>query len=147
LKSFTLNVLVLVATAALSTSATAQKAYKCGDSYSQSPCPGAVQIETADPRTNAQKRQTDTAASRDAKSADALQKARLQQEGKDLVANSLAAVPAAPAPTPEAAMDPGPSQLKKKKKTPEFFTAQAPGEKKKKKVAKKSVVKKVESQP
>ncbi len=145
MKIFQLNVLFLVAMAALSTSATAQKAYKCGDSYSQTPCPGAIQIETADPRTNAQKKQTDTAASRDAKSAETLQKVRLQQEEKDLAANSSTAMPAAPA--PETANDPGPSQLKKKKKTPEFFTAQAPGEKKKKKAAKKKVVKKVESQP
>ena len=145
MQSFKLNLLFLAATAALSTGATAQKTYKCGDSYSQTPCPGAAQIETADPRTSAQKKQTDTAASRDAKSAETLQKTRLQQEAKDLAANSSAATLAAPA--PEAANGARPSQLKKNKKTPEFFTAQAPGEKKKKKVAKKIVVKKVESQP
>jgi hypothetical protein len=118
--------------AALSTSATAQKGYKCGDSYSQTPCPGAVRIETADPRTNAQKKQTDSAAIRDAKSAETLQKARLQQEGKDLAANSSAAMPAAAA--PETAIDPAPSQLKKKKKRRSSLPAQAPGEKKKKRL-------------
>jgi hypothetical protein len=45
---------------------------------------------------------------------------------------------------PETANDPAPSQLKKKKKTPEFFSPQAPGEKK---AVKKKVVKKVEGQP
>jgi hypothetical protein len=77
LQIFQLNVPFLVAMSALSTSATAQKAYKCGDSESQTPCPGAVQIEAADPRTNAQRKQTDTAAIRHAKSAETLKKARL----------------------------------------------------------------------
>jgi hypothetical protein len=102
-----------------------------------------VLIDTADPRSNAQKTQSDLVISRTAKTADAMQKARLQQEAKDLAANTSSTIPATPAPvlkdTPQS------NQVKKKKKAPEFFTAQVPGEKKKKKAPKKTVVKKDES--
>jgi hypothetical protein len=138
-----LKILFLIAASALSSVATAQKTYKCGDTYSQTPCPGAVLIDTADQRSNAQKGQTDAATGRDAKAADALQKARLQQEAKDLAANTPTAT--ATNPSPVKASNTPTSQLKKKKKTPEFFTAQAPGEKKKKKVLKKNTAKKDES--
>ena len=36
-----LNTIILIAACALSTGATAQKTYKCGNSYSQLPCPAA----------------------------------------------------------------------------------------------------------
>jgi hypothetical protein len=140
-----LKALLLIAASALSTIATAQTTYKCGDTYSQTTCPGGVPIDTADPRSNAQKVQSDLLISRDAKAADAMQKSRLQQEAKDLAANSSSTLPTAPAPVVQDT--PQTSQLKKKKKAPEYFTAQVPGEKKKKKAPKKTVAKKDASKP
>jgi hypothetical protein len=142
-----LKALLLIAAGALSSIATAQKTYKCGDTYSQTACPGGVLIDTADPRSNAQKVQSDLLISRDAKTADAMQKSRLQQEAKDLAANSSSTLPTAPAPAPAVQDTPQTSQLKKKKKAPEYFTAQVPGEKKKKKAPKKTVAKKDASKP
>lgn len=83
----TLNAILFMACCALSTLATAQITYKCGDSYSQTPCPGAVVIDTADNRTAEQKLQADSATGRDARIAAAMQKTRLEQEKRDLAAN------------------------------------------------------------
>lgn len=68
--------------------ASAQVTYRCGNSYSQSPCPGAIEVDTRDTRTSAQKAQTDLATQRDMRTANALEKARLLQESKDLAANA-----------------------------------------------------------
>lgn len=143
MKYLFLKTVFFIAVSALSSVATAQKTYKCGDTYSQTPCPGGVVIDTADQRSSAQKGQADAATGRDAKAADALQKARLQQEAKDLAANTPTAT--ATNSSPVKASNTPTSQLKKKKKTPEFFTAQVPGEKKKKKAVKKTTVKKDEN--
>ena len=58
----------------------AQTTYKCGNSYSQQPCPGGTVVDTADPRTRAQKTQAEQATQRDAKLASELEKSRLQKE-------------------------------------------------------------------
>ena len=84
----TLNAICLIALCALSTPTAAQIVYKCGDSYSQAPCAGAVVIDTADNRTAEQKLQSDLAAGRDARMAAAMQKTRLEQEKRDLAANA-----------------------------------------------------------
>jgi len=130
--------MVFIAAGILATAAAAQKVYKCADSYSQLPCPDGVVVDTVDPRTSAQKAQTDLAARRDAQTADAMEKARLAQEKKDLAAN------AAPLKTAnvEAAKKTGTKHVKKKKKEPEYFTAQVPGAKKKPPNTKKSTLKK-----
>jgi hypothetical protein len=86
----TLIAMFIIATCALSTGARAQKVYKCGNAYSQTPCPGGDLIDPADPRTSDQKNQTDLAIGRDARLADAMEKARLAQEKKDLAANTPA---------------------------------------------------------
>ena len=88
MQKLTGTAILLIAAYALSTGATAQNVYKCGSSYSQSPCPGGATIDVTDTRTPAQKEQTDSAANRDAKTADAMEKARIQQEKSDLTANT-----------------------------------------------------------
>lgn len=101
----------------------AQNVYKCGDSYSQSPCPGGVAID-ADSRSPAQKAQADAATARDARIARAMEQARLKQEAAALAANVPADKPAvneAPKSKPQA---------KKKSRQPEYFTAREPGGKK-----------------
>ena len=55
----------LIAACALSTAAWGQKVYRCGSSYSQIPCNGAVTIETQDARSKTQKTQSDQATVRE----------------------------------------------------------------------------------
>jgi hypothetical protein len=113
--------------------AAAQAIYRCGDSYSQKPCPGGKVVEADDARSASQKSQTDQAVRRDAKAADALEKERMKQEAKP----AQLVMP----PKPQAA--PKPVAASKMKK-PEQFTAVAPkkpgdADKKKKKAKKKEV--------
>ena len=62
--------------------AAAQNIYRCGDTYSQQPCPGGTVVEAQDERNAGQRSQTTLAAQRDAKVADAMEKARLKEEAK-----------------------------------------------------------------
>lgn len=140
----TLKATVLIVACTLSVAAVAQKTYKCADSYSQLPCPGGVVVDTNDSRTSAQKVQSDLATRRDAKTADAMEKTRLAQEKRYLAAN---------APTLKAASVKNPQKTvpkqatKKKRKGPEFFTAQAPGVKKKPPGSKKNALEKDAAKP
>ena len=135
-----LSATILIATAALSTGATGQNAYKCGATYSQLPCPGATVVDAADQRSNAQKVESDLATARAARSAQAMLQARHAQEKKDLAANTPAVTPASSRQASAART----SQAKMKKRAPEFFTAQIPEEKKKKQAATKSADKKAQ---
>jgi hypothetical protein len=80
--------IILIAATHFCTWATAQNVYKCGDAYSQQACPGGVAVNADDPRTSEQKSQADLATQRDARTANAMEKARLQQEAKDIAANT-----------------------------------------------------------
>lgn len=131
-----LNAMVLTVLYVCSTGAVAQQVYKCGDSYSQTPCPDGVAIDVTDARTKAQKAQTDLATERAARMATAMEKARLQQEK----ANRATPTPKAKTTAIASANKPRASEAKKKKKKEsEYFTVQTPGVKKK--AAKKSTTK------
>jgi len=96
--------------------------YRCGNSYSQSPCPGGQQVDAQDPRSATQAAQTREAATRDAKLATELEKARLAREAQ-------VKQTAAPSPV-SAASKPAPAQGKQKTgkdKGPKDFTAVVPG--------------------
>jgi hypothetical protein len=115
-----------------STPVMAQNVYKCGDSYSQSPCPGGVAIDP-DRRSPAQKAQADAATARDAQAARSLEQARLKQEAAARAANTPAiksTVKDTPKSTPQA---------RKKSRQPEYFTAREPGGKKPAKTSSKAV--------
>jgi hypothetical protein len=105
----TLTAALLFAFAALSSLATGQVSYNCGSSYSQTPCPDAVVLDKTDQRTSAQKAQADLATQRDARLANTMEKARLQQEAKDLAANT----PATKASRPASASKHGADKAKK----------------------------------
>ena len=126
-----LNATFFIAVCALSTWASAQNSYKCGSTYSQTPCPDAVPVAIDDGRTSAQKKQTDAATAMTAKTAGTLEKDRLAQEKRDLASNKPASpgvnssAKASPAEPPKTS-----AKKKKKKGEPEYFTAQVPGEKK-----------------
>ena len=124
-----LNALVLMVLYVCSTGAGAQQVYKCGGSYSQTPCPDGVVIDATDARTKAQKTQTDLATERAERIAAAMEKARLQQEK----ANRATPTPKVKAKTAASANNSRAGQAKKKnkKKESEYFTAQTPGQKKK----------------
>ena len=58
----------------------AQTTYKCGSSYSQSPCEGGAALNTEDKRTAEQKVQAQNAAKKEKQVADNLEQSRLAQE-------------------------------------------------------------------
>jgi hypothetical protein len=58
----------------------AQDAYRCGSSYSQSPCPGGTPMTINDKRTEEQRASAQEVARRDAALADAMEKRRRQDE-------------------------------------------------------------------
>lgn len=129
--------IIVIATSSIPTWAIAQNAYRCGNTYSQTPCPNGKTLDVTDSRTAEQKKQTDTATANSVKAGDALEKARLAQEKRDLAANKARPVVAAPLAAPKAAAEAQPrTHAKRKKKTSPYFTAQAPREKKEKKPAK-----------
>ena len=92
-----LTAALLIALVALPCAASAQLTYKCGNNYSQTPCPDAVVLDKTDQRTSAQKAQADQATQRDARLASTMEKARLQQEAKNLAANTPATKASRPA--------------------------------------------------
>jgi hypothetical protein len=112
---------ILATAAAGALPAGAQEIYRCGDSYSQKPCPGGALVQAQDARSASQRVQTSQAAQRDAKAARALEKARLKEEAKPVAAYI-------PAPKAEAEADEKNAGARKpgKARKPEYFTAAAP---------------------
>lgn len=103
--------------------AAAQNVYRCGNSYSQQPCAEGKLVPASDSRNAGQKVQTDQATQRDAKNADAMEKARLKEEGKPA---PLVMPPAKAQDAAEKPAKPASGAKTKKKKKPEGFTAVAP---------------------
>jgi hypothetical protein len=120
-----LDALLLLAACLVAGGVAAQTVYKCGNTYSQLPCPDAAVIKP-DPRSNAQKAQADRATARDARIANAMEKSRLQQEKADLAANTPPARPA----IATSASKPRPGAMKKKKKETDALVVRSPGRKK-----------------
>jgi hypothetical protein len=98
--------------------AAAQTIYRCGNSYSQQPCPGGTAVQADDKRSASQSSQTSLAAERDAKAADAMEKARLKEEAKP----AQVAMPPARAEVPP----PEERKVQAKAKKPTYFTATQP---------------------
>lgn len=128
-----LHALWFLTSLALSSATNAQTAYKCGDSYSQMPCAGGVAIDASDRRTSEQKLQADWATRRDARSADAMEQARLAQEQRDLAANT---------PALKSASASRSHQAQQKKKRTAAGTAQSADRNQKKPAARKSTASK-----
>ena len=133
----TLIAIIFISLNSIGTLASAQNVYRCGNTYSQTPCPSGKSLDVTDNRSADQKKQTDAAAANSAKAGDNMEKSRLAQEQRDLAANKTRTPVAAPAAAPKVAAEPQPrAHAKRKKKTSPYFTAQAPREKKEKKPAK-----------
>ncbi len=124
---FRLTALV-VAAGLVPAAASAQKVYRCGSTYSQTPCPDAVTVDAADERTKAQKSDAQRATVRDAKTALALEKTRLKEE-KEAAEARKAADKRAAAKKPDAsasASKDGGKKSHSKNKDPAYFTAKVP---------------------
>jgi hypothetical protein len=120
--------------------ATAQAAgpvYRCGSSYSQTPCPGGRQLEAGDPRTAAQRAEARRQAAAERKAARSMERERLSSEKKlrsEPAIASLGPTSAASAPAKDAGKSAGKDKTKRKAKSKdakdEPFMAVAPGGKK-----------------
>ncbi len=148
----------MIAGSALSTGATGQNVYKCGSSYSQTPCADGQVLKLDDTRTPAQQQQTEAAVRADQKLASQLEQQRLAQE-RQATANARQATkalgaPAAGPPTAPAApvsKDPPltkitPKKQRVKTQKPWHFIAEVPGSENQA-TAKKTTVKKAAKKP
>jgi hypothetical protein len=79
----------------------AQGIYRCGNSYSQAPCPGAEPLQLEDARQPDQKQQSDAAAAQTARLAQSMERTRIAEE-KRLLADQQS-LPFTPQEKPAAA--------------------------------------------
>ena len=98
----------------------AQTVYRCGDSYGQQPCPGGTTVNVDDSRSANQRADTLDAVKRDRKTGDAMEKARVAEEGKP----AQALLP--PAKPPEISKQEDATVVRTKTQRPAYFTAVAP---------------------
>jgi hypothetical protein len=136
----------LEALCALSTGVQAQTVYKCGTTYSQTPCPEAVPVKVEDSRDAAQKKQADAVILSNKKTGQLMEKERLAQEKKELADNHpiTPAIKAQTEPVAKPLTKITPKRVKPKTNQPENFVTQVPGTGKKaapKKAIKKKVAK------
>lgn len=123
--------IALLACYLLAPSAFAQKVYRCGSVYSQTPCDGATTVDVNDSRTAAQKKDAESAVVRDTQTAKTMETERVKQEKqlaaqnaatqKEAAQRKLAVEKAAEEKHPEHHI----KKPKKGPKEPEFFTAAA----------------------
>jgi len=124
-RSWSALVLVLEL-AAGGTEVSAQPVYRCGNSYSQVPCAGAVVVDVDDQRTPQQKAQTDDAARQAAASAARMEKERLALErSRPGGAPKPAVRDHDHTPRKDTGAERKPDAKQKKKSAPEYFTAAA----------------------
>lgn len=115
---------------ALNTMTLAQPVYRCGNSYSQTPCPGAVPVAADDARSDAQRTAAKQTLNSDKKLAKDLEAARRQDEARELAERKQAQTAARQAKPQKAdekkgSRKPAPPDKKRraKKLEPVFFTA------------------------
>ena len=68
----------------LAATAQAQTVYRCGNSYSQQPCPGGNAIDATDSRSPEQRKAREASVKREQRSADTLEKTRQKEEAAAL---------------------------------------------------------------
>ena len=103
--------------------AAGQTVYRCGNSYSQTACPGAVIVSADDSRSPAQKAQTDAATRQARQMATQMEQQRVASENAARAAPTQGHAKAGPPSQPTTKTAGG--ARKKPKKEPEFFTAAA----------------------
>jgi hypothetical protein len=140
---FIYSAFIFIALFSLSTRATCQTVYRCGNSYSQTPCPGAEILSIDGSRDSQQKEQTDEAVRPDARKAKSLEKMRIAQQMAILKQQPTA--PKASAPTDKKTSNErnaeGVHKNTPQHNRPDAFVTQVPGS------AKKAVKKKTAQKP
>jgi len=112
-----------------------QTIYRCGNTYSQTPCPGASLIAAGDSRSPEQKAQTDAAAAQAARQAERMERERMERERLAQERMARAAVPGARATSAKSdskETTTGPGRVAKKLQEPAYFTASSGRDDKKK---------------
>jgi hypothetical protein len=143
MKSFQHLVLTTVAALSVCHAASAQQVFRCGNSYSQTPCAGAVAVNTDDPRTDEQRAQAKQGLNSDKALAKDLEATRRKDESMALAqmktaqtSQSKKVAAAKPVEKKAASKKAGETRtVKIKNKEPEFFTATDGATTKKKKPA------------
>ncbi len=126
---------LVLASACWPAPASSQTVYRCGNVYGQAPCPGGTPVDASDPRTPAQKAQTDAATRQASASALKMEKDRVALEKRHPGAAPDKHAPATTGRRPTQGNEkdlPSPAAKKKSGKTaPDYFTAAvAPDDKK-----------------
>ena len=111
--------------------ANAQKTYRCGNSYSQTPCTDGKTVDVTDSRTADQQKQAAAANASRMSEVSSLEKTRLAREKQELAARKVPAAVISPSATPSGLPAPNDKALaKRRKKTLSGFTAPTPTKKK-----------------
>jgi hypothetical protein len=114
--------IIAAACALAAQAAGAQTVWRCGNSYSQQPCPGGNVVSTADARTPAEAQRASSVAQADMKLADKMEKERLAREKNAPKALVIGGIPA-PAPAPVAGSG---KDKAEKSGAPQVFRAVSP---------------------
>ena len=122
--------IIIVANYAIPTWANAQTLYRCGNTYSQTPCDNGKTIDVTDSRTAAQQKQAAAATSNRVAQAGVLEKERLAREKRVLTTKKGPAAVIAPAAGPSGVPAPTDKALaKRRKKAASDLAANAPTQK------------------
>ena len=76
----TVSLILAIAAMPLCTGLSAQTVYRCGSSYSQTPCPGGGTVDTSDSRTPEQRKAHEASVKHEKRAGDTLEKTRLKEE-------------------------------------------------------------------
>ena len=76
----TMSLIFAFAAMSLCTGLSAQTVYRCGSSYSQTPCPGGGTVDTTDSRTPEQRKAHEASVKHEKRAGDTLEKTRLKEE-------------------------------------------------------------------
>jgi hypothetical protein len=94
-------------------SATAAPIYRCGSTYSQTPCPGGSVVESTDTRSAAQRAEARRIADNERKAAEEMERQRKQREKEEAEKNrAQPPAPAAPASGPSVVSAPEDQRLR-----------------------------------
>lgn len=85
---------VFIAACAYFTGANAQNVYRCGASYSQTPCPDGTELNVSDPRTAEQKKVSDARIKQQLDAANRIESDRIKEEQRAIAAQNKAAAQA-----------------------------------------------------
>jgi hypothetical protein len=136
MQKYCVQAFFMVAGLVISAELQAQGIYRCGNTYSQTPCPGAEPLQLKDARQPEQKQQTDAAAAQTARLAHTMEQTRVAEE-KRLRAGqqSLPSMPpekpaAGTASTGRITTTLTPKRVQPKHKKPDAFIAEVPGSEK-----------------